>query len=297
MQIFIEDTSNDRFECDIPEDTRLDEIAADFFEERGWPTTDSRGRGQRAVVELVDPNNPDRTKRLDGVQNADEAGLWDGAVLRIFPESIAGALNEQNRIRDLVADHQDMNELVGWNHHISFTTNMTYAPTQYTISFDYPSIVGLKADGHTPIIRNEHQVEITMGAGYPESAPWVRWLTPIFHPNIDPADGEVCLGVLRERYLPGLGLARIVTMLAEMLQFRNFDMSNAFNKEAARWTFDPELPPEKLEERWNYIRQIGGNPFQGPIGEIADKIKNNWTGAGRRPRITFTRTSKTRKTS
>ncbi len=279
IRIFIEDTAGERFECEIPVDIRLNELAADFFEDREWPTTDNRGRGQRAVVELVDPQNPDRTRRLRGEQTIAEVQLQDGAIVRIFPESIAGVVDERERVRALVADQQDMNELIEWNPHIKFEANKDYAPTRYIVTFDYPSFRALSDDGHTPLITTEHRVEITLGADYPRSAPFVRWLTPIFHPNIDPETGAVCLGVIMDRYLPGLGLARIVNMLAEMVQYRNFDMSSALNTKAADWTLEPD--------HWEHIEKIGGSPLQGPVMELFKKLEEEWEGEGRRSRINF----------
>ena len=38
-----------------------------------------------------------------------------------------------------------------------------------------------------------HMAEVILGANYPREAPRVRWLAPIFHPNIS-ASGVVCLG-------------------------------------------------------------------------------------------------------
>ncbi|HEX8772812.1 MAG TPA: ubiquitin-conjugating enzyme E2 [Pyrinomonadaceae bacterium] len=274
VQVFIEDTAGERFECELPADTELSRLAADFFEERGWPTQDGHGRGQRAVVELVDPENPDRTKRLRGEQTVEDAGLSRGATLRIFPESIAGAVDERERVRALVADHQDMNELVKWNKHIRFEPNLTHAPTVYKITFDYPSFRALSEDGHTPLLSNEHRVEITLGAEYPRKAPFVRWTTPIFHPNIRTEDGAVCLGVLMDRYLPGLGLARLVTMLAEMVQYRNFDMTSPLNVRAAEWAAEAR--------HWPHIQNIGGSPFQGPVHELLALFENE-----ERPRLSF----------
>jgi ubiquitin-protein ligase len=274
VQVFIEDTAGERFECELPADIELSKLAADFFEERGWPTQDGHGRGQRAVVELVDPENPDRTKRLRGEQTIGDAGLPSGATLRIFPESIAGAVDERERVRALVADHQDMDELVKWNKHITFEPNLTHAPTLYKITFDYPSFRALADDGHTPVVSKEHRVEIMLGAEYPRRAPFVRWTTPIFHPNIRTEDGAVCLGVLMDRYLPGLGLARLVTMLAEMVQYRNFDMSSPLNVRAAEWASD--------SAHWTHIQAIGGSPFQGPVHELLALFEDR-----ERERLTF----------
>lgn len=88
MKIFIEGAAGDRFECDIPLNMELSVLAADFFDARKWPTTDNQGRGQQAVVELVDPENPGNTKRLSGDINIEKAGIGEGTILRILPESI-----------------------------------------------------------------------------------------------------------------------------------------------------------------------------------------------------------------
>jgi ubiquitin-protein ligase len=280
-RVFVEGPDGERFEAMIPRDTMLSDLAADFFEDRGWPTRDGHGRGHRAVVELVDPENPDRTKRLGGEQTVDDAALWDGAVLRVFPESIAGTMDERERARALVADHQDMLDLAAWNRQVRFETNTTYAPTRYTVTLAYPGFRGLQRDGRTPLVADEHQLEIVLPAQYPRRAPVVRWLTPIFHPNIHPEHGGVCLGVLMDRYLPGLGLARVVTMLTEMVQWRNFDMTQPLNGAAAEWAADTD--------HWDHIYGIGGSPFQGPIEELFREWERRYGGVEARPRVRFTR--------
>ncbi|MDX9954939.1 MAG: ubiquitin-conjugating enzyme E2 [Anaerolineae bacterium] len=264
IQVYIESPDGERFECDLPADMPLSNVAADFFEERSWPTTDSRGRGQRAVVELVDANNPDRTKRLRGEQTVANAGLWNGAILRIHPESIAGRLDESTRVPALVSDHRAMEDLVSWNRYITFKANREHAPFEYTVTFTYPSFVALSHDGHTPVTGYEHRVKIELGAEYPRAAPSVRWLTPIFHPNIHPENGNVCLGALRHRYLPGLGLGRLTMMLAEMVQWRNCDFTSALNKAAAAWAADTA--------HWPFIFELGGSPFQGPAEALLDDL-------------------------
>lgn len=281
IQLCIQSPDGERFECDVPADVELSRLAADFFEERGWPTRDIHGRGQRAVVELVDPENPDRTKRLRGEQTVGGAGLYNGAILRIFPESIAGRMDERERIPALVADHQDMQELVEWNPRIRFEANLDYAPTRYEVTFNYTSFRAISDDGHTPITSDEHHVEIILGADYPRHAPRVRWMTPIFHPNIHPDNGEVCMGALQDRYLPGMGLGRLVIMLAEMVQYRNFDPTDCYNVQAGKWAADPE--------HWEYIKQIGGSPFQGPVYELLEKFEALLGSKGKQPKIKFKR--------
>jgi len=97
-RILIKSSQGDLFEVEISDDTPLHKLAADFFETQEWPTADSKSRRLRAVVELLDPDNPDRTKRLDGSQTVSEAGLSDGDLITIFPESIAGCFVEYVKI-------------------------------------------------------------------------------------------------------------------------------------------------------------------------------------------------------
>lgn len=266
-RIFVEAPSGGRFEAEVPCGTKLSKLAADFFESQNWPLQDSRGRGQRAVVELVSPQNPDDTKRLNGERDICAESIEDGDILRVFPESIAGLVDQHARLMALVTDHKEMLDLSARNARITFTTNRTHAPDRYEITFHYTSFTELPPGQAEPQRADRHQVEILLSADYPTLAPIVTWLTPIFHPNIRAkAPGErelynnVCIGVLREQYLPGMGLARLVHMLAEMVQWRNFDAFHPFNPEASEWAKDLT--------HWPAILAIGGHPFQGPIEQL-----------------------------
>ena len=111
VTILVEAPSGERFEATVPYATKLSRLAADFFESQGWPTQDRRGRGQRAVIELVNPNNPDDTKRLNGDLDIEESSVQDGDTLRIFPESIAGRVDQRARQNALISDHNEMQSL------------------------------------------------------------------------------------------------------------------------------------------------------------------------------------------
>lgn len=272
-RILIEAPSGEQFEADIPCGTALNLVAADFFESQGWPTQDRRGRGQRAVVELVNPNNPDETKRLNSEDDICES-LENGDTIRIFPESIAGAVDQRARQTALIADHNAIIALAEEDPHITFEANRTHAPDRYEITLAYPSFIELPPGTVEPRVGETHRVEIILTTEYPRRAPLVRWLTPIFHPNIRQSDGAVCMGVLTERYLPGLGLARLVRMLVEMVRWRNFDAYNPFNKQAAAWAANPE--------HWQFIIELGGHPFQGPVEQLLKEFVQS-----QRTRITF----------
>jgi ubiquitin-protein ligase len=275
LRIFIETPSGDRFEADIPCDTKINQVAVDFFEAQGWPVTDRLGHGQRAVVELVNPENPDNTKRLNSNRGICESGLRDGDTLRIIPESRAGAVDQRARLAALTMDYNEMQVLSQQNPQITFTVNRTQAPDLYNLALHYTSFVELLPHESEPCKNDPqtgpHRVEIMLGALYPRHAPIVTWQTPIFHPNILQVDtnmlqsgGTVCLGALRERYLPGMGLARLVRMLVEMLQWRNFDAYSAINPQAAEWA--------ARDESRSAIEAIGGHPLLGPIEEYIKQL-------------------------
>lgn len=277
-RVVVESVAGDRFQAEIPINTPLKELAADFYADRGWPLRDAQGRGQRAVVELVNPQDPDDTKRLNGEDNLDQAHIRDGDTLRIFPEAIAGAVDQHERMRALQEDYNAIVILAERNPRIRFRTNRDHAPDEYTVTLDLPSFIELPPGQDVPRIAAAHEVEIVLGANYPRSAPRVRWLTPIFHPNIAPLpSGEVCLGVLRDRYLPSLGLARLVNMLVEIIQWRSFDLQGVMNQEAARWASDPGSP-----EKARQIKALGGYPVQEEIAELLEKVRGL-----SRPRIAF----------
>lgn len=264
LRMYIETPAGDRFEADIPCLTKVGQVAGDFFESMGWPTSDRHGRGQRAVVELVDPRNPDNTKRLSSDKGVCESGLREGDTLRILPESQAGSVDHHARVAALRLDYNEMQLLSRQNPKITFTVNRQEAPDLYDVTLRYRSFVELVPGESEPRKGNEHRVEILLSAHYPRRAPIVIWKTPIFHPNIS-RTGGVCLGALMERWLPGMGLARLVRMLIEMVEWRNF-LAVPFceNPEAADWA--------SKEDNWPFIEGIGGYPLQGPIKEYMDRL-------------------------
>lgn len=268
MKIFIEDTSGSRFECDVDLATQIARLAADFFESMGWTEIDGTGSRKRAVVELVQKTASllgKKNKRLKSDQTLAEANIQEGAVLRIFPEAMAGAVDPKLRMTALTADYRDLEALRDNDENLDFEAD-EYAPAEYKLSLSYESFVEPALDGQRPKVSDDHTIEILLDSDYPLVAPSIRWITPIFHPNIDPKERTVCLGQIKDQYLPGMGLARIVGMLIDMIQWRNFDIYNAFNRDAAIWAANPS--------NWKYIESIGGYPFQIPWHQIINP--NNW---------------------
>ena len=93
---------------------------------------------------------------------------------------------------------------------------------------------GLARDKGKIVLRDRHEVEIKLGASYPRTMPELRWLTPIYHPNISEI-GLVCLGGYGTHWVPSLQMDELCGMLWDMVRYHNYDVRSPYNREAALW--------------------------------------------------------------
>jgi ubiquitin-protein ligase len=104
-------------------------------------------------------------------------------------------------------------------------------PVQYSISF---SGKGLCRDRGKIKIVHSHHVDIKLGASYPRTIPEIRWLSPIYHPNISEI-GMVCLGGYGTHWVPSVQLDELCIMLWDMVRYHNYDIRSPYNRDAALW--------------------------------------------------------------
>lgn len=91
----------------------------------------------------------------------------------------------------------------------------------------------MRMDGKVGL-RSNHDVEIKLGSSYPRTIPEVRWLTPLYHPNVSEI-GMVCLGAYGTHWAPSLMLDELCTMLWDIARYHNYDLRSPYNREAALW--------------------------------------------------------------
>lgn len=127
--------------------------------------------------------------------------------------------NDHQRIRDLV----NRSELI----HILHTDGSP--PEKYHMQFTCRGVEKLGAGGK-PILRERHEVSIYLHAEYPLKQPQLKWLTPIFHPNIH-SSGAVCIGA----WWPAKTLDELLLTLGEMVQYKNLGPKDPMNSKAAAW--------------------------------------------------------------
>jgi ubiquitin-protein ligase/DNA-directed RNA polymerase subunit RPC12/RpoP len=101
-------------------------------------------------------------------------------------------------------------------------------PETYRIEYTIRSLERGK-DGH-PVPREHHEVEIQLTSEYPRISPICRMLTPIFHPNIDPA--TICIG---DHWTAGEQLADLVIRIGQMIAYQEYNIRSPLDAEAAMW--------------------------------------------------------------
>lgn len=133
------------------------------------------------------------------------------------------------RDRRLRADFRKLQELIRHSDLIHIESVEGDPPETYIIRF---SCIGIAKPGVLrPVYTEQHRVWIQLPANYPTRQPRLRWLTPIFHPNINQTGTQVCIDV----WYPSKFLDDLCIMLGRMIQYKNYNPYNPLRIDAAQW--------------------------------------------------------------
>lgn len=115
-------------------------------------------------------------------------------------------------------------------------------PDQYEVTYSIQGIC--KDDSGRLQHSSRHVVSISIPFGFPHFPPHCRPLTPIFHPDFDPA--AISLG---EFWINGRSIPDLIVFISRMINGELFSIENSFNREAAAWYRDhaDRLPFARLE--------------------------------------------------
>jgi ubiquitin-protein ligase len=141
-------------------------------------------------------------------------------------------MHESPRIRRLRSDLAAMERLQSESSVLRFRAQGRPPVQHYVVIFQGRSLWRDRGGKVTTLER--HEVEIKLGASYPRTMPELRWLTPIYHPNISEI-GMVCLGGYGTHWVPSLNLDELCGMLWDMARYHNYDIRSPYNREAALW--------------------------------------------------------------
>lgn len=101
-------------------------------------------------------------------------------------------------------------------------------PNHYQVTYNLSGIMWNETESSTISI-SEHIVDIYLPLGYPKQAPRCTMKTPIWHPNIG---DYVCIG---DYWSAGVTLVDIIAHIADMIQYKNYNLKSPVNKAAAIW--------------------------------------------------------------
>jgi len=151
--------------------------------------------------------------------------------------------NEYKRVMELV-DRSDFIEVL---------STEADPPERYLVRFTCTGVEKINAHGK-PVTRDSHEVSIYLHAEYPLKQPQLKWMTPIFHPNIH-ITGAVCIGT----WWAAKTLDELLLSLGEMIQYKNLDPGDPMNSKAAAWA-----------NRHKHLFPIDSRPLKGRA--LSDQI-------------------------
>lgn len=258
--------------AEVPDDVNVHDLLSEFTSLLQLPTVGPDGR---PLSYRLDSKALGR--ELKEEETLASANIPDGDRLMLTADITAGAGNivsETPRMRRLRADYQLMQDLSARTDLISVTAQSprpNLPPERYIVTFKCKSIVGIDKAGN-PKYSDHHQVEIYLHNQYPQRWPGMKWMTPIWHPNINHLNGSVCIDAAW--WTASRSLDRLVIMLGEMLQWKNFHDDPTkppfpWDADAARWsreyrkTHPDAFPVDKRElMRPERIKLSTGEPIK-----------------------------------
>jgi ubiquitin-protein ligase len=132
----------------------------------------------------------------------------------------------ETRLRN---DYEHVRRLVNRSEFINILTTDGDPVEKYLIRYTCKGVEKITPSGK-PILRDTHEVSVYLHAEYPLKQPQLKWLTPIFHPNLH-VTGAVCIGA----WWAAKTLDELLLTLGEMIQYKNYDPRDPMNSKAAAW--------------------------------------------------------------
>ncbi|XP_076326043.1 ubiquitin-conjugating enzyme E2 N-like [Tachypleus tridentatus] len=98
------------------------------------------------------------------------------------------------------------------------------------------------------------KLELFLPEEYPMSAPKVRFMTKIYHPNIDKL-GRICLDILKDKWSPALQIRTVLLSIQALLSAPNPDDPLA-NDVAEQWKIN-EAEAIRTAQEWTRLYAQG----------------------------------------
>lgn len=175
------------------------------------------------------------------------ANIMDGDVVELIPDPTGGTkYPEGSWKRRLKSEYRMLSS--EHNGFFDFDVDNETMPMQYVVHYRGIPSYSKPGTGSKPIIKNEHDVEITLDRNYPYKPPVVRMLSHIFHPNVRVSDNIICIDMINKHWRETFTITEVVKNIETFLWKPNPD--SPYNNEAAEWVRKHPLPEPKDSEEW-----------------------------------------------
>lgn len=132
------------------------------------------------------------------------------------------------RLRRLRREYEKILEELSGNEYVTVEPLQGDPPWRYRVTYNLNGLVWDELS-QQPRLAGRHVVEIVLPTGYPKQPPRCTMVTPAWHPNIG---DYVCIG---DFWSPGVTLVDIIVHIADMIQYRSYNLNSPVNKDAATW--------------------------------------------------------------
>ena len=122
-------------------------------------------------------------------------------------------------------------------------TGISAQPQEDNLRYFSVMILGPK---DSPYEDGVFELELFLPEEYPMAAPKVRFLTKIYHPNIDSL-GRICLDILKDKWSPALQIRTVLISIQALLSAPNPD-DPLSEKVASEWKKDEAAALRKAKE-------------------------------------------------
>eukprot|EP00922_Rhytidocystis_sp_ex-Travisia-forbesii_P054168 GHVS01080355.1.p1 GENE.GHVS01080355.1~~GHVS01080355.1.p1 ORF type:complete len:151 (+),score=15.22 GHVS01080355.1:101-553(+) len=106
----------------------------------------------------------------------------------------------------------------------------------------------------TPYEGGLYKLELFLPEGYPMEPPKVRFLTKIYHPNIDKL-GRICLDILKDKWSPALQIRTVLLSIQALLSSPEPD--DPLDASVADHFKNNKVDAENMARQWNSIYATG----------------------------------------
>lgn len=131
-------------------------------------------------------------------------------------------------LQQLDEEYEQLRDLLALYPNITILGTEGQPPEHYEIEYHLP---GYRKDADGTIgITETHRIRISLPFGYPHFAPIAKPLTPLFHPDVDPAAIRIA-----DHWQQNPSLPNLVLLIGEMISGHVYNLENPFNQAAADW--------------------------------------------------------------